>query len=173
MKERAAEVLSLAMRGRLTGRLTHRWSYQPSRCVWSSMIMTVSFIISATLRHSRPARGPLRRRSRHSLAALPRCLQRSPTCVTMALAPCLACSFQKPYTTSLSVSRLWLRSRRRSGVTVTSPDSRLESPWGGSLNVLSSSLEYDGLGALQLATEVTNARLRHFQPMIISSALAD
>ena len=42
-------------------------------------------------------------------------------------------------------------------------------PW----NVLSGSLEYDGLGALQLATEVTKARLRQFQSMITSSAAAD
>ena len=42
-------------------------------------------------------------------------------------------------------------------------------PW----NVLAGSLEYGGLGALQLATEVTKARLRQFQPMIISSASAD
>ena len=38
-------------------------------------------------------------------------------------------------------------------------------PW----NVLSGSLEYDGLVALQLATEVTKARLRQFQSMITSS----
>ena len=42
-------------------------------------------------------------------------------------------------------------------------------PW----NVLSGSLEYDGLGGLQLATEVTKARLRQFQSMITSSAAAD
>jgi len=42
-------------------------------------------------------------------------------------------------------------------------------PW----NVLAGSLEYDGLGALQLATEVTKARLRQFQSMVTSSALAD
>ena len=42
-------------------------------------------------------------------------------------------------------------------------------PW----NVLSGSLEYNGLGALQLATEVTKARLRQFQSMITSSAAAD
>ena len=41
------------------------------------------------------------------------------------------------------------------------------------LHVLSGSLEYDGLGALQLATEVTKARLRQFQSMITSSAAAD
>ena len=35
------------------------------------------------------------------------------------------------------------------------------------------SLEYVGLGALQLATEVTKARLRQFQSMITSSAAAD
>ena len=42
-------------------------------------------------------------------------------------------------------------------------------PW----NVLAGSLEYDGLGALQLATEVTKTRLRQFQSMITSSAAAD
>ena len=42
-------------------------------------------------------------------------------------------------------------------------------PW----NVLSGSLEYGGLGALQLATEVTTARLRQFQSMLTSSAAAD
>ena len=42
-------------------------------------------------------------------------------------------------------------------------------PW----NVLSGSLEYGGLGALQLATEVTKARLRQFQSIITSSAAAD
>ena len=42
-------------------------------------------------------------------------------------------------------------------------------PW----NVLAGSLEYDGLGALQLATEVTKERLRQFQSMITSSAAAD
>ena len=42
-------------------------------------------------------------------------------------------------------------------------------PW----NVLSGSLEYNGLGALQLVTEVTKARLRQFQSMITSSAAAD
>ena len=40
-------------------------------------------------------------------------------------------------------------------------------------NVLAGSLEYDGLGALQLATEVTKARLRQFQSMITSSEPAD
>ena len=39
--------------------------------------------------------------------------------------------------------------------------------------MLAGPLEYDGLGALQLATEVTKARLRQFQSMITSSALAD
>ena len=39
--------------------------------------------------------------------------------------------------------------------------------------MLSGSLEYDGLGALQLAAEVTKARLRQFQSMITSSAAAD
>ena len=39
--------------------------------------------------------------------------------------------------------------------------------------MLAGSLEYDGLGALQLATEVTKARLRQFQSMITSSAAAD
>ena len=39
--------------------------------------------------------------------------------------------------------------------------------------MLAGSLEYDGLGALQFATEVTKARLRQFQSMITSSALAD
>ena len=52
------------------------------------------FVISATLRHSRPARGPPRRRSRQSLAALPRSSQRSSTCVTVASASSRACSFQ-------------------------------------------------------------------------------
>ena len=42
-------------------------------------------------------------------------------------------------------------------------------PW----NVLAGSLEYDGLGALQLATEVTEAWWRQFQSTITSSALAD
>ena len=42
-------------------------------------------------------------------------------------------------------------------------------PW----NVLAGSLEYDGMGALQLATEVTKARLRQFQSMITSLAAAD
>ena len=42
-------------------------------------------------------------------------------------------------------------------------------PW----NVLAGSLEYGGLGALQLATEVTKARLRQFQSMITSFAAAD
>ena len=42
-------------------------------------------------------------------------------------------------------------------------------PW----NVLAGSLEYGGLGALQLATEVTKVRLRQFQSMITSSASAD
>ena len=42
-------------------------------------------------------------------------------------------------------------------------------PW----DMLSGSLEYDGLGALQPATEVTKARLRQFQSMITSSAAAD
>ena len=42
-------------------------------------------------------------------------------------------------------------------------------PW----NVLSGSLEFDGLGALQLATEVAKTRLRQFQSMITSSATAD
>ena len=32
--------------------------------------------------------------------------------------------------------------------------------------MLAGSLEYDGLGALQLATEVTKSRLRQFQSMI-------
>ena len=41
-------------------------------------------------------------------------------------------------------------------------------PW----NVLAGSLEYDGLGALQLATEVTKARLRQFQSIITSSSAA-
>ena len=41
-------------------------------------------------------------------------------------------------------------------------------PW----NVLSGSLEYNGLGALRLATEVTKARLRQFQSMTTSSAAA-
>ena len=41
-------------------------------------------------------------------------------------------------------------------------------PW----NVLSGSLEYDGLGALWLATEVTKARLRQFQSMITTSSAA-
>ena len=40
-------------------------------------------------------------------------------------------------------------------------------------NVLAGSLEYDGLGALQLAAEVTKARLCQFQSMITSSASAD
>ena len=39
--------------------------------------------------------------------------------------------------------------------------------------MLSGSLEYDGLGALQLATEVTTAHLRQSQSMITSSAAAD
>ena len=39
--------------------------------------------------------------------------------------------------------------------------------------MLSGSLEYDGLGFLQLATEVTEARLCQFQSMITSSAAAD
>ena len=39
--------------------------------------------------------------------------------------------------------------------------------------MLSGSLEYDGLGVLQLGTEVTKARLRQFQSMITSSAAAD
>ena len=39
--------------------------------------------------------------------------------------------------------------------------------------MLAGSLEYDGLGALRLATEVTKARLRQLQSMITSSALAD
>ena len=39
--------------------------------------------------------------------------------------------------------------------------------------MLSGSLEYDGLGALQLATEVTKARLRQFQSTITSSEAAD
>ena len=42
-------------------------------------------------------------------------------------------------------------------------------PW----NVPAGSLEYGGLGALQLATEVTKARLRQFQSIITSSASAD
>ena len=42
-------------------------------------------------------------------------------------------------------------------------------PW----NVPAGSLEYDGRGALRLATEVTKARLRQFQSMITSSELAD
>ena len=85
MKERAAEVLACDA-------WTVDWatdspvilSAKPVRVV--EMIMTVSFVISATLRHSRPARGPPRGRSRNSLAALSRCSQRSLTCVTVALA---------------------------------------------------------------------------------------
>ena len=42
-------------------------------------------------------------------------------------------------------------------------------PW----NVLAGSLEYDGLEAHQLATEVTKARLCQFQSMITSPASAD
>ena len=38
-------------------------------------------------------------------------------------------------------------------------------PW----EVLLSSLEFDGLGALRLTTEVTKARLRQFQSMISST----
>ena len=56
---------------------------------------------------------------------------------------------------------------------MTSSVSRLASPRGFPWNVLSGSLEYDGLGALQLATEVTEARLRQFQSMLTSSAAAD
>ena len=39
--------------------------------------------------------------------------------------------------------------------------------------MLSGSLEYGGLGALQLATEVMKSCLRQFQSMITSSAAAD
>ena len=39
--------------------------------------------------------------------------------------------------------------------------------------MLAGSLEYDGLSALQLATEVTKARLHQFQSMITSSVAAD
>ena len=55
------------------------------------------------------------------------------------------------------------------GVIHQSPGVAKGFPW----NVLVGSLEYDGLGALQLATEVTKARLRQFQSMITSSAAAD
>ena len=55
------------------------------------------------------------------------------------------------------------------GIIRQSPGVARGSPW----NVLAGSLEYDGLRALQLATEVTKARLRQFQSMITSSASAD
>ena len=54
-------------------------------------------------------------------------------------------------------------------ITRQSPGVAKGFPW----NVLADSLEYGGLGALQLATEVTKARLRQFQSMITSSASAD
>ena len=55
------------------------------------------------------------------------------------------------------------------GIIRQSPGVARGFPW----NALVGSKEYDGLGALQLATEVTKARLRQFQSMITSSVSAD
>ena len=139
------------------------------------MIMTVSFVISATLRHSRPARGPPRGRSRHStltrravkvFATKPDLRDCGVSIVTSVLVPknVYHFTFGKATVAAVEETERGYGDIIRQSVGVAR---------GFPCNVLAGSLEFDGLGALQLATEVTKARLRQFQSMLTSSALSD
>ena len=140
--------------------------------------MAVSFVTSAILRHSRPARGPPRRRSRRSHDALPRSSRRNPACAGLRRqhrAERARPNSQRWSTTLPLARRPWPRSRRRSGAMVASSASRLASPgvFRGTCSRARWSTVVWVLFSLQPATEVTKARLCQFQSMITSSALAD
>ena len=109
---------------------------------------------------------PLTRRAARVFATKPKLRDRGVSIVSSVLVPKTVYHFAFGKATVAAVEET---ERGNGGIIRQSLGVAKGFPW----NVLSGSLEYDGLGALQLATEVTKARLRQFQSMITSSAAAD